>query len=81
MLFKYYLKAVDDYDASEKINTAILSYMAVKRMGVGVYLKSGELKKEENARIMQLYSKEIEHSTDNMQILKGLSVLAERVVL
>ena len=81
MIFKYYLKAVDDYDASEKINTAILSYMAVKRMGVGVYLKSGELKKEENARIMQLYSKEIEHSTDNMQILKGLSVLAERVVL
>ena len=33
MIFRYYLKAVDDYNALEKINLAILSYMTVRELG------------------------------------------------
>ena len=57
MIFRYYLKAVDDYNAFEKINIAILSYMAVRKMGKGLYIQKLSLTKAENSRIMQLYSR------------------------
>jgi len=72
MIFRYYLKAVDDYNAFEKINIAILSYIAVREMGKGLYAEKLSLTKAENTRIMQLYSKEIEHSGDNMDVIREL---------
>lgn len=72
MIFRYYLKAVDDYNALEKINLAILSYMTVRELGKDLYAKKLCIDKEENSRIMQIYSKEIEHSEENMNILKSL---------
>lgn len=69
-IFRYFLKAVFDYDVSAKVKMAVVSYLMVKELGVHKwYVKNGEFTKDDQVEVMRMYSKDIEHSDDNMESL------------
>ena len=69
-IFRYFMKAVFDYDVSAKVKMAVVSYLMIKELGVyRWYENNGEFTKEDQAEVMRMYSKDIEHSDENMESL------------
>lgn len=64
------MKAVYDYDVLAKVKLAIVSYLIIKELNVVRWIDNkGKLTKEDQIDLMHMYSKDIEHSEDNLEEL------------
>lgn len=68
-IFRYFMKAVFDYDASAKVKTAIVSYLMIKELCVVRFTEEGELTDADIVDISHMYSKDIEHLEENIEAL------------
>ena len=71
-VFRYFMKAVFDYDALAKIKTAIISYMMIRELAVVRYIENNEFIDEDMVDIAHTYSKDIEHLEENIEALAEL---------
>ena len=71
-VFRYFMKAVFDYDALAKIKTAIISYMMIRELSVVRYIENNEFTDEDMVDIAHTYSKDIEHLEENIEALAEL---------
>ena len=71
-VFRYFMKAVLDYDALAKIKTAIISYMMIRELAVVRYIENNEFTDEDMVDIAHTYSKDIEHLEENIEALAEL---------
>lgn len=69
-IFRYFMKAVYDADVFSKVKLAVTGYLIMKELDVAKWMANGHtLNKEEQVDLMHLYSREVEHSDDNLEIL------------
>lgn len=68
-IFRYYMKAVFDYDVAAKVKTAVVSYVMLKELFVLRWMEKGEFTDEAAVDIMHMYSKDIEHLEENIETL------------
>lgn len=68
-IFRYYMKAVFDYDVSAKVKTAIVSYLMIKELCVVRFTEEGELTDADIVDVSHMYSKDIEHLEENVESL------------
>lgn len=69
-IFRYFMKSVYDYDVLAKVKLAIVSYLIIKELDVVRWIDNGnKLTKDEQIDLMHMYSKDIEHSEDNLDEL------------
>lgn len=71
-IFRYFMKAVFDYDVAAKVNTAVVSYLMIKELFVFKWAQNGEVSEEDAVDIMHMYSKDIEHLEENIETLSEL---------
>lgn len=71
-IFRYFMKAVFDYDVSAKIKTAIVSYLMIKELCVVRFTEEGELTDADIVDISHMYSKDIEHLEENIERLSEI---------
>ena len=71
-VFRYFMKAVFDYDILAKIKTALVSYMIIKELAVVRYIENSEFTDEDMVDIAHTYSKDIEHLEENIEALAEL---------
>lgn len=68
-IYRYFMKAVFDYDVSAKIKTAVISYLIIKELSIIRWIENNYLNDEDIVSISQTYSKDIEHLEENIEIL------------
>ena len=68
-IFRYFMKAVFDYDISAKVKTAIVSYLMIKELCVVRFTEEGEVTDDDIVDISHMYSKDIEHLEENIEAL------------
>ena len=69
-IFRYFMKSVFDYDVSAKVKMAVVSYLMIKELGIYRWSKNnGIFTKKDQEEVMRMYSKDIEHSDENMESL------------
>lgn len=68
-IFRYFMKAVFDYDVSAKVNTAVVSCLMIKELFIFRWIENGKFTDEDAVDIMHMYSKDIEHLEENIEIL------------
>lgn len=68
-IFRYFMKAVFDYDVSAKVKTAIVSYLMIKELCIVRFTEEGELTDADIVDIAHMYSKDIEHLEENIESL------------
>lgn len=69
-MFRYFLKAAYDDDVFTKIKFAIVSYLIIKELDIARWIQNEfRFDKKDHEKIIQMYSKEVEHSLENMDIL------------
>ena len=69
-IFRYFMKAVYDYDVLAKVKLAVVSYLIIKELDVVRWIDNkGNLTKQDQIDLMHMYSKDIEHSEDNLEEL------------
>ena len=72
-LFRYFLQALYDADILSKIKLAIFSYIIIYNLDIDTFLKNNnKLTLEDQIYIAHMYSKEIEHSDNNIEKLHDL---------
>lgn len=72
-LYRYFLKAVNDRDVLSKVKIAVVGFLMIKELDVARFVRNGKtLSKEEQVDIMHLYSREVEHSYENFEMLTGI---------
>jgi len=71
-IFRYFMKAVFDYDVTAKVNTAVVSYLMIKELFVFRWAQNGKVSEEDAVDIMHMYSKDIEHLEENIETLSEL---------
>lgn len=71
-VYRYFLKAVFDYDVLGKIKLALISYIIIKELSVIRYLESKEFLDDDMVDIAHTYSKDIEHLEENIEVLQEL---------
>ena len=68
-IFRYFMKAVFDYDVSAKVKTAIVSYLMIKELAIVRFTEEGDFTEEDMVDIAHMYSKDIEHLEENIESL------------
>lgn len=68
-IFRYFMKAVFDYDISAKVKTAIVSYLMIKELAIVRFTEEGDFTEEDMVYIAHMYSKDIEHLEENIESL------------
>ncbi len=68
-VFRYFMKAVFDYDVAAKVKTAVVSYLIIKQLCVVRWIESGDFSEEDIVGITRIYSKDIEHLEENIDTL------------
>lgn len=69
-IFRYFMKAVFDYDVSAKIKMAVISMLIIEELDVVRWCKNNEeFSLNSQVDIVKLYSKDIEHSEENVESL------------
>ena len=69
-IFRYFMKAVFDYDISAKVKTAIVSYIMIKELLIVRWIEEGgKIAEEDVVDIVHTYSKDIEHLEENIERL------------
>ena len=69
-IYRYFCNAVADEDITFCINSFILAYLSIFTLECAEYKQNGRLDFEQRVRIFQLYSKEVEHSFENIEKLE-----------
>ncbi len=68
-VFRYFMKAVFDYDVAAKVKTAVVSYLMIKQLCIVRWIESGDLSDKDIVDISHTYSKDIEHLEENIDTL------------
>ena len=63
-------RSIDDYDYLTKAKLVVMSYYMNRDMDVGVYIKKGELTREDRQENARIYAREVEHAEENMADLE-----------
>ena len=71
-IFRYFMKSVFDYDVIAKIKFALISFIIIKELSVIRYLENKEFLYEDIVNISHIYSKDIEHLEENIEVLEEL---------
>lgn len=71
-IFRYFMKAVFDYDMSAKIKLAIVSALMIKELSILRWIEKDEFIEEDLVDIAHMYSKDIEHSDENIETLQEI---------
>ncbi|VYT67943.1 flagellar protein FliB [Clostridium tertium] len=71
-VYRYFMKAVFNYDVLAKIKLAIVSYLMIKELAAVRYLENKEFTFEDMVDIAHTYSKDIEHLEENVESLEEL---------
>ena len=71
-IFKYFMKSIFDYDMSAKIKLAIVSSLMIKELSIVRWVEKGEFTEEDLVDIAHMYSKDIEHSDENIETLQEI---------
>ena len=72
-IFRYFMKAIFDYDASAKIKLAIISTLMIKELAVVRFIENNnEFTEEDMVEVSRIYSKDIEHSDENIENLQEI---------
>ncbi|WP_346916016.1 flagellin lysine-N-methylase [Clostridium sp.] len=68
-VFRYFMKAVFDYDVAAKVKTAVVSYLMIKKLFIVRWIEGGDLSDKDIVDISHTYSKDIEHLEENIDAL------------
>lgn len=68
-VLRYYLNAIDSYDVLSTIKRIVCAVVVISKAQDYLKRKNGTLTFEERTEIFQLYSKEVEHSYENGELL------------
>lgn len=71
-VFRYFMKGIFDYDLSAKIKLAIISTLIIKELAAIRWIEKGEFTEEDMVEISHMYSKDIEHSEENIENLQEI---------
>lgn len=72
-IFRYFMKAIFDYDVSAKIKLAIISILMIKELAVVRFIdNNNEFTEEDMVEVSRIYSKDIEHSDENIENLQEI---------
>lgn len=71
-VFRYFMKGIFDYDLSAKIKLAIISTLMIKELSVIRFMDKGEFSEEDMVEVSRIYSKDIEHSDENVENLQEI---------
>ncbi len=72
-IFRYFMKAIFDYDVSAKIKLAIISTLMIKELAVVRFIDNdNEFTEEDMVEVSRIYSKDIEHSDENIENLQEI---------
>ncbi|MDO4535209.1 MAG: flagellin lysine-N-methylase [Clostridium perfringens] len=71
-IFRYLMKAIFDYDISAKIKLAIISTLMIKELSIVRWMEKGNFTEEDLVDIAHTYSKDIEHSDENIETLQEI---------
>lgn len=71
-IFRYFMKAIFDYDVSAKIKIAIISVIMIKELAVVRWIENGVFTEEDIVDISHIYSKDIEHLEENIETLQEI---------
>ena len=72
-IYTYFLGGVYDYHVQAMIKFAVLSVLVIREIGMSTWLKNEKkFTVEEQLRICWLFSRQIEHSDDNLMALEGI---------
>lgn len=72
-IYTYYLGGVYDYNVHSMAKLAIISVAIIRDLGLLLWIKSGKnFSVEDQVRICYTYSRQIEHSDDNLLSIEGL---------
>ena len=70
-IFRYFMKAIFDYDISAKVKLAIISTLVIEHLALLRFLERGEkFTFSDMVEISRIYSKDIEHSEENVENLQ-----------
>lgn len=70
LTYRYFLRGVLDGKVIDKVRMLAFSYLFVKELGIACWLANEKVfSLEDGMRVMQTFSKELEHSDDNMALL------------
>ena len=76
-VFRYGMKAVYDSDFLEKVKFSMISFLVIRDMDAVSYRKEGRFSLEQRIDMARIYSKEVEHSEDNLRMLSEACVFDE----
>lgn len=72
-IFRYFMKAIFDYDMSAKIKLAIISTLMIKELAVVRFIENNNnFTEEDMVEVSRIYSKDIEHSDENIEDLQEI---------
>lgn len=72
-IFRYFMKAIFDYDVSAKIKLAIISTLMITELAVVRFIENNnEFTEEDMVEVSRIYSKDIEHSDENIENLQEI---------
>lgn len=76
-VFRYGMKAVYDCDFLEKMKFALISFLVIRDMDAACFNRCGHFNLEQRIDMSRIYSKEVEHSEDNLRILSEACMFEE----
>ncbi|EOU1112203.1 flagellin lysine-N-methylase [Clostridium perfringens] len=72
-IFRYFMKAIFDYDVSAKIKLGIISTLMIKELAVVRFIENNnKFTEEDMVEVSRIYSKDIEHSDENIENLQEI---------
>lgn len=77
-VYTYFCGAVYDEDAYSKMKLALMSVIIIRELFVAEWMMTGELTFEDQVRICYRYSREVEHSDVNLNLLE--EIMCEEMV-
>lgn len=72
-IYTYFLGSVYDYNVHAMVKLAVYSTIMIRELGFHIWLNQDKkFTLEDQIRVAYLYSREVEHSDDNLQALEGI---------
>ncbi|MGG7059743.1 flagellin lysine-N-methylase [Clostridium tertium] len=71
-VFRYFMKSVFDYDVLAKIKFALISFIVIRELSIIRYLENKKFLDEDMVDIAHIYSRDIEHLEENIEVLEEL---------
>lgn len=71
-VFRYFMKSIFDYDVLAKIKFALISFIVIRELSIIRYLENKEFLDEDMVDIAHIYSRDIEHLEENIEVLEEL---------